>query len=1056
MTSVQVHPAAQPDWNNLDVLHRNTLAPRANFYVYDSARDALSYDVTKSKTYRLSGDDWKFQHSKNPFEAPEGFESPSFDTAQWDDVAVPSMWQLNGYGKGPHYTNVNFPIPVDPPNVPFDDNETGSYVKKFTVPESLRGSQLRLRFEGVDSAFHVWINGNEIGYHQGSRNPSEFDITSAVDEGGENTLAVRVYQWSDATYIEDQDQWRMSGIYRNVYLLGFPAQARVEDLFVQTKLDKDYINADLKVRVDLSGSGQVKVELFDPAKNTVISHGTRAAFGGSNEFSFPVENPLKWTAETPTLYHLLVSLNDSTFVAHRIGFKQVEMKDGLIKVNGKRIVLKGANRHEHHPKFGRAVPYEFMKQDLLLMKRHNINAIRTSHQPSDVRLYDLADELGFWVMDEADLECHGFESIADAALSPEDRSLPFRERQLLTRQQAAQWTTDNPAWEKAYVDRAQQLVRRDQLHACVTFWSLGNEAFFGRNFKAMYDWIKSYDDSRPIHYEADIHAETMDMYSRMYPAIEEIVAFAEDESKSKPLVLCEFIHAMGNGPGNIKEYVDVFYKYPKLQGGFVWEWANHGLLTKDEETGDEYYAYGGDFGDEPNDGNFVMDGVLFSDHRPNPGLIEYKKAIEPIKVISYTATTVTIINRYDFVSLDHVVCRCFLNDDSNPVLRGTIELPSGLAPGQTAELSLPTAMAGKKLTDGLLTLVFRQREATLSLPQDFEIAFEQIPMTNTPVPAAVELGTQWANLEVAESPSLLTIKSEPAVWTFSPIEGKLRSFIKDGAEFLATSPEITFWRAPTDNDLGLGISDGKNWKENLLHLAKTYTRGSSWSASEDGKTFTVKVHQQFRPLVLSWSIDLEVTYVFSSSGTLAIHVKGVPGGLNLPRTLPRMGFSMELPPDWAGSDFEPDPVAVAWYGRGPGESYCDKKLSQRVGIYAVPRVSELWTEYEYPQEGGNRTDTRWVAFTNRADKRVTAQFVDLETSTDKKNRKLFDFNASHYRVKDVEAATHPYKLHKKRTENVVLRLDAAHHGLGSGSCGPKTRDEYALPNKEFEFELLLE
>lgn len=645
---------------------------------------------------------------------------------------------------------------------------------------------------------------------------------------------------------------------------------------------------------------------------------------------------------------------------------------------------------------------------------------------------------------------------ADAALSPEDRSLPFRERQLLTRQQAAQWTTDNPAWEKAYVDRAQQLVRRDQLHACVTFWSLGNEAFFGRNFKAMYDWIKSYDDSRPIHYEADIHAETMDMYSRMYPAIEEIVAFAEDESKSKPLVLCEFIHAMGNGPGNIKEYVDVFYKYPKLQGGFVWEWANHGLLTKDEETGDEYYAYGGDFGDEPNDGNFVMDGVLFSDHRPNPGLIEYKKAIEPIKVVSYTATTVTIINRYDFVSLDHVVCRCFLNDNSNPVLRGTIELPSGLAPGQTAELSLPTAMAGKKLTDGLLTLVFRQREATLSLPQDFEIAFEQIPMTNTPVPATVELGTQWAKLEVAESPSLLTIKSEPAVWTFSPIEGKLRSFIKDGAEFLATSPEITFWRAPTDNDLGLGISDGKNWKENLLHLAKTYTRGSSWSASEDGKTFTVKVQQQFRPLVLSWSIDMEVTYVFSSSGTLAIHVKGVPGGLNLPRTLPRMGFSMELPPDWAGSDFEPDPVAVAWYGRGPGESYCDKKLSQRVGIYAVPRVSELWTEYEYPQEGGNRTDTRWVAFTNRADKRVTAQFVDLETSTDKKNRKLFDFNASHYRVKDVEAATHPYKLHKKRTENVVLRLDAAHHGLGSGSCGPKTRDEYALPNKEFEFELLLE
>ncbi|ETS88073.1 hypothetical protein PFICI_01901 [Pestalotiopsis fici W106-1] len=1057
MSSAKVHPAALPDWNNLDVLHKNTLAPRANFYMYSSADDALSYDITKSKTYKLSGDNWKFKHSKNPFEGPEGFESPAFDTTKWDDLAVPSMWQLNGYGKGPHYTNVNFPIPVDPPNVPFDDNETGSYVKKFTVPESLRGSQLRLRFEGVDSAFHVWVNGKEIGYHQGSRNPSEFDITSVVDENGENTLAVKVYQWSDATYIEDQDQWRMSGIYRDVYLLGFPATTRVEDLFVQTKLDKDYVNADLKVRVDLTGSGQLKVELFDTSKSKVIAQATRSAFGGSVDFSFPVENPSKWTAETPTLYHLLVSLNGSSYVAHRIGFKQVEMKDGLIKVNGKHIVLKGANRHEHHPQFGRAVPYEFMKNDLLLMKTHNINAIRTSHQPSDVRLYDLADELGFWVMDEADLECHGFESIADAALSPEDRNLPFRQRQLLTRANAAKWTTDNPAWETAYVDRAQQLVRRDQLHACVTFWSLGNEAFFGRNFKAMYNWIKSYDDSRPIHYEADIYAETMDMYSRMYPAIEEIVAFAEDESKSKPLVLCEFIHAMGNGPGNIKEYVDVFYKYPKLQGGFVWEWANHGLLTKDKETGDEYYAYGGDFGDEPNDGNFVMDGVLFSDHTPTPGLLEYKKAIEPIKVISYTTTTATIINRYDFLSLDHVVCTYAILDDGKLIQSGEIELPSGLAPEETAELTLPSA-AHTISGEGIVQLDFRQRTETLSLPELFTIATEDIPINNTPIPAAIQ-SSPSAKLEVTETPSLLTIKSASTTWTFSPIDGKLRSLAKKSTEFLAVSPDITFWRAPTDNDLGLGISDGKDWKQQLLHLAKTYSRGSSWSASEDGKTFTVKVQQQFRPLVLSWSIDLDVTYTFSASGTLAIRVKGNPKGMNLPRTLPRMGLSMELPSDWSGGqDGHPD--AVTWYGRGPGESYSDKKLSQRLGVYGVPTVSKLWTEYEYPQEGGNRTDTRWVKFTHASGEAITAQFVDLEErdsgEEDKKYRKLFDFNASHYRVKDVEAAAHPHELHKKRTDNVVLRLDAAHHGLGSGSCGPKTRDEYALPNKEFEFEVLLE
>lgn len=639
---------------------------------------------------------------------------------------------------------------------------------------------------------------------------------------------------------------------------------------------------------------------------------------------------------------------------------------------------------------------------------------------------------------------------------------------------AAKWTTDNPEWEKAYVDRAQQLVRRDQLHACVTMWSLGNEAFYGRNFKAMYNWIKSYDDSRPVHYEADIYAETMDMYSRMYPAIEEIVAFGQDESKKKPLVLCEFIHAMGNGPGNIKEYVDAFYKYPKLQGGFVWEWANHGLLTKDKETGEEYYAYGGDFGDEPNDSNFVMDGVLFSDHTPTPGLLEYKKAIEPIKVISYTTTTATIINRYDFVTLDHVECSYLILDDGKPTAQtGTIDLPSGLAPGETAELTLPsptTTISG----EGIAQLSFRQRTETLSLPKGFEIAFEEIPITNTPIPVATVQSSpsSSAKLEVTESSGLLTIKSPSTTWIFSPIEGKLRSLVKNSTEFLAASPDVTFWRAPTDNDLGLGISDGKDWKQQLLHLAKTYSRGSSWSSSpaeDDGQTFTVSVQQQFRPLVLSWSIDLDISYTFSAAGTLAVRVKGHPRGVNLPRTLPRVGFSMELPSDWAGggggggSDQEKKDgsgsSAVTWYGRGPGESYSDKKLSQRLGVYGVSAVSELWTEYEYPQEGGNRTDTRWVKFAHASgEAAITAQFVDLEgdNGEGQKNRKLFDFNASHYRVKDVEAAAHPYELHRKRTDNVVLRLDAAHHGLGSGSCGPKTRDEYALQNKDFEFEVLLE
>ncbi|KAI0148675.1 glycoside hydrolase family 2 protein [Xylariaceae sp. FL1272] len=1058
------HPTAQPDWNNLNILHRGTLPPRANFHIYDSVKDALSYDSSKARTSSLSGT-WKFLLASNPFEGPEGFEDPAFDTAGWDDTQVPGMWQLNGYGKGPHTgarrgnstkvtnaapfhlpdTNVNFPIPVDPPNVPFAHNETGHYVRKFTVPKTLRDSQLRLRFEGVDSAYHVWLNGKELGYHQGSRNPAEFDVSAVVDLAGENTVAVKVYQYCDGAYIEDQDQWRISGIFRDVHLVGFPSKARIEDLFIQTDLDKDYVNAELKLRVDVNCSCEIQVTLYDSERTPVFASGSNIPLAGSTNLSFKVKNPAKWTAETPRLYHLVVALNGTSFLSQRVGFRQVEMKDGLIKVNGQRIVLKGANRHEHHPQFGRAVPYEFMKQDLLLMKTHNINAIRTSHQPSDVRLYDLADELGFWVMDEADLECHGFESICDAELSPSERALPFRERQLLTRANAAKWTSDNPAWEKAYVDRAIQLVRRDQLHPSVIMWSLGNEAFFGRNHVAMTKWIKSYDDSRPVHYEADIHAETVDMYSRMYPPVEEIIEFGKDESKTKPLVLCEFVHAMGNGPGNIKEYVDAFYDYEKLQGGFVWEWANHGLLTKDKGTGEEYYAYGGDFGDDPNDANFVMDGVLFSDHTPNPGLIEYKKAMEPVKVVSSTPQQITIVNRYDFVTLNNLEATYITLDEGKETGQsGSIRIPPGIKPGHTAKIDLP-ASPSKPEGEGIVRLVFKQKTATGSLPAGHEIAFAEIPLNpNTPTLLSLQPPVPDSKPTIKETGDTLLISTPTTSWKFNRIIGQITSFLKNGVDFLATAPEITFFRAPTDND---EPQDGADWMARRLDIAGASTRETSttWSQDDqDQNLFTITVKQRFAPPVFSWSIDLSVIYTFSSSGSVHIHVSGSPQGKNLPRTLPRIGLEFELPPSWAGDS------AVTWYGRGPGESYSDKKLSQRTGVY-TSCISDLWTEYEYPQEGGNRTDTRWVRFNSNQNQSITAQFSQPGTN----ERALFDFNASHYRTKDIAAAKHPHELRKKKQENVIVRLDAKHHGLGSGSCGPRTRDEYALLTQDFEFEVLL-
>lgn len=574
MTTTFTYPEATPDWNNISVIHKNTLPARATFYNYSSVEDALSRDITKAHLISLSGT-WKFDVAPSPVEPCPQFYKPGFDDSHFGHIEVPGMWQLQGYGQPPQYTNVDYPWSVNPPNIPHEDNETGYYLRDFVIPKFFKDHQLRLRFEGVDSAFHVWVNGHEVGYSQGSRNPSEFDISSFVQPGKSNSLAVRVYKRCDGSYIEDQDQWWLSGIFRDVNLLVFP-KVHIQDFRVETLFKDDYTDAVLSVAVVLNAPARVQLSLFDGKKQSMMEI-AQSAKNGENfvHFKVPVRAPFKWTAETPYLYHLVLSVEGQT-IAQRIGFRQSEIKNGLLRVNGKPILFRGVNRHEHHPASGRTVPYEFLRNDLLLMKTHNINAIRTSHQPNDPRLYDLADELGLWILDEADLECHGFDSIEEPTLPPEYDGMSRKQRQAASYARAAKWTSDNPAWKDQYVDRAVQLVQRDKNHACVVLWSLGNEAFYGSNHQHMYDWIKSCDTTRPVHYEGDWEAQTVDIYSRMYPSVEDIIAFAtKDESWEKPMILCEFVHAMGNGPGAIKEYMDAFYKYDRLQGGFVWEWANH-------------------------------------------------------------------------------------------------------------------------------------------------------------------------------------------------------------------------------------------------------------------------------------------------------------------------------------------------------------------------------------------------------------------------------------------------------------------------------------------------
>ena len=646
-----IFPDSPPDWCNVKVLHRNTLPPRSSFFLYDSEVDALSRDTAKSKSQLLSGK-WKFHLSTSPFYGPQRFYEPGFESSKWDKVDVPGMWQCQGYGKGPQYTNLDFPFPVNPPHIPLDDNECGRYLTTFRLDKHLSDHQQRLRFEGVDSAFTVWVNGHNVGYSQGSRNPSEFDITKLVKYGEDNILAVEVYQRCDGTYLEDQDQIWLSGIFRDVYLHSFP-KVHPEDFHVHTLLDAHYKDAELRVNVKMSDTSVVSLKLLD-ADGKVVAEATEK-FEPKGHFSVSVKKPHKWTAETPYLYTLVLTFNGSTSLAQRVGFRRIDLIKGVFTVNGNPVKFRGVNRHEHHPESGRAVPYEFLKNDLLLMKNHNINGIRTSHYIDDFRLYDLADELGLWIIDEADLECHGFGVVGA---------------------NAEKFATDNPEWTEAYVDRARQMVMRDKNHPSIVIWSLGNESFYGRNHKAMYDFIKSVDTSRPVHYEPDYQTRSADIFSRMYSSAEEIIRMAQESHWEKPLVLCEYVHAMGNGPGGIKEYIDAFYKYPRLMGGFVWEWANHGLKTKNAE-GEYYYAYGGDWGDDPHDGHFCMDGLLHSDHTPTPGLTEYRKAIEPVQTLSLKGNELTVVNRYDHLDLDHLDCSWTIVDEIGTSDETPCDIPEG-------------------------------------------------------------------------------------------------------------------------------------------------------------------------------------------------------------------------------------------------------------------------------------------------------------------------------------------------------------------------------------------
>ncbi|ELS57568.1 glycoside hydrolase family 2 TIM barrel-domain containing protein [Streptomyces viridochromogenes] len=923
------------------------------------------YASSDAKSLSLNGS-WRLRVSATADAEDDSFAEEGYDAGDWAEVTVPGHWVLQGDGAfgSPAYTNHLYPFPVDPPRVP-TENPTGDHLRFFDLPADWpapgEGGAV-LRFDGVESCARVWLNGTDIGEFKGSRLPHEFAVGHLLKPTG-NVLAVRVHQWSAGSYLEDQDQWWLPGIFRDVTLLHRPAGS-VLDFFVHA--DYDHTTGEGTLRVDSDVDGRVSV----PALDIDVATG--------ESVTVPVE---PWSAETPKLYDgELVTAGER--VPLRIGFRTVVLEDGLIKVNGRAILFKGVNRHEWHPEKGRALDLETMREDVLLMKRHNLNAVRTSHYPPHPAFLDLCDEYGLWVIDECDLETHGF-----------------------TEQAWRDNPVDDDRWTPALLDRAARMVERDKNHPSIVFWSLGNEAGTGRGLTAMAEWIHGRDSSRLVHYEGDWDCRDTDVYSRMYAFHDEVEKIGQKldggthKRRELPFIQCEYGHAMGNGPGGLADYQKLFESYDRLQGGFIWEWIDHGI--KHPELG---YAYGGDFGEELHDGNFVCDGLIFPDRTPSPGLVEYKKVIEPVRVEGDCADgTVRVTNKYDFADLSGLAFEWAYQVDGETVEAGALSVPD-LAPGESADLKLPEPPAHGTGGETQWTVRALLAADTAWAPKGHVVAWGQFPVSGRQSPSVA------ASDRPAASEKLITLG--PA--SFDARTGALKTV--GGVE--VTAPRLDVWRAPTDNDDGAEWQTdtryGMLWRKYGLHRMRH--RLDAVEVSDDALTVRTRVAPA------AWEFGLATVYRWTSDGErLKLTVSVTPDG-DWQVPLPRLGIRLGLP----------QADAVRWFGGGPGEAYPDTRLASMIGRWHST-VDELQTPYVRPQENGARADVRWV------------ELGGLRIEGDPE----FWFSARRWTSEQLDAARHLTDLTPGDT--VWVSLDHGQHGIGSQSCGPGPLPRHFLRAEPTEF-----
>ena len=939
------------DWENPRMIGLNKEPPHCTLMPYATLDEAVVGDRFQSPYCLSLNGKWKFNWVGKPADRPVDFFKPESDVSDWKEISVPSNWQMEGYDI-PIYLNIPYPFPNNPPFIPHDRNPVGSYRRDFTIPDTWQGRQIFIHFDGVDSAFYLWVNGIKVGYSQDSRTPAEFNITPCI-RPGRNTLAVEVYRWSDGSYLECQDFWRLSGIFRNVYLLSTPC-VHIRDFELSSDLDDQYRDAVLRVKAWVWNYGEsacldqtLEVRMLEAEGNCAgsevlaLGKSSYIAPGAESLFKLQAEvpNPLKWTAETPHLYRVVLLLKNTQgevveIESAKFGFRKVEIKGGQLLLNGQPILIKGVNRHEHDPATGHFITPESMITDIKLMKQHNINAVRTCHYPDDPRWYELCDLYGIYLIDEANIESHGMGYKPDVTLA------------------------NRPEWKDAHLDRIIRMVERDKNHPSVIIWSMGNEAGDGTNFELASEWTHRRDPSRPVHYErAELRPHT-DIYCPMYPSVDEIVAYAS-EKQERPLIMCEYAHAMGNSVGNLQDYWDAIEAYNHLQGGSIWDWVDQGI-EKQAPDGRKYWGYGGDFGDSPNDGNFCCNGLVLPDRSITPKTIEVKKVYQNIGFEPEDIETgkISVWNKFFFTNLDRFEFLWSLEEDGEVVESGTLG-PLSIRPRLSQTVAVPfTKPTPRPGSEYWLRLSVRLKEENLWAPKGHEIATEQIALPWREG-AEVVLARELPPLSRTDTPDEVTVSGQDFEVCFNKKNGLLTSLRHEGAELIARAPEPNFWRAPNDNDFGNGMPE----------------RCGLWREASENRALIAFAVKQVCPsaikVIALFSLPdvrsrYQTIYTVFGSGDIIVE-NTLEIGTEKLAELPRFGMRMRLP-----DPFE----AIDWYGRGPHENYCDRRSSAFVGRYESS-VRGQYVPYISPQENGYKTDVRWVALRNEEGRGLLVAGLDL-------------------------------------------------------------------------------